>query len=98
MLTQKPPDSVMIGCARAVLFTQTSTVGGSAVTLAKALTVKPWITSPLRVVTIVTPVANRRIAALKASVDTGTDSQSISDRNDRRVKLRVIDEGFTKSA
>ena len=41
MFTQKPPDSVMIGCARAVRFTQTSTVGGSAVTLANALTVKP---------------------------------------------------------
>src|SRR5580698_3900347 len=54
--------------------------------------------SPLRVVTMVTPVANRRLAALKASIDTGTDSQSISDRNDRRVKLRVVDKCLAESA
>src|SRR5665213_2476631 len=96
MFTQKAPDSVMRGWARAVLFTQTSTVGGSAVTLANALTVKPWIEPSCAVVTIVTPVAKRFIAALKLSVDTGTNSDPISNRDDCGVEVRMRDEGLAE--
>src|SRR5664279_4556272 len=88
----------MSGCARALRLTQMSTVGGSALTLANAFAVKPWIRASCVVVTTATPVAKRRIAALKALLDTGTDTDPISDRYDRSVELRMGQEHLIEVA
>src|SRR5664279_5061817 len=88
----------MSGCARALRLTQMSTVGGSALTLANAFAVKPGMRPACVVVTTATPVANRRIAALNASLDTGTDTDPISDRNDRGIELRMGQEDLIELA
>src|SRR5581483_543046 len=98
MFTQKCCARAISGCASAPRLTQISTVGGSAETLANAFTVNPCTCSSCVVVTIATPVAKRRIAARKSSVDAGTESDPVADRNDRRVELRVVEERLVEGA
>ena len=61
-------------------------------TLVNALAVNPSGLPSTTVVTIVTPVAKRRIAARKSSLDTSADSYAAPDRENRRIELRVFEE------
>src|SRR5947209_529166 len=98
MFTQNRCEAAMSGCAVATRFTQISTVGGSADTLANAFTVKPWMRSSSDVVTMATPVTKRRIAARKSSVDAGTDPDPVADRHDGRVEPRIAEEFLVERA
>src|SRR6202023_3087856 len=98
MLTQNRCDCAISGCAVAPRLTQINTVGGAAETLAEALAVKPWMRPSCSVVTIATPVAKRRIAARKSSVDARTDADPVTDRHDGRVQIRMVQKSLVERA
>ena len=89
MLTQKIDAREIIGCAEASRFTQISTIGGSAETLVNALAVNPYGTPSAKVVTIVTPVGNRRMASRKL-LDTRADADAVPERDNGRIEERMV--------